>query len=558
MITIKRIPVSIDFRLVTEIPVPMLIQHDTNEFVFTIKDNGVDADLSNIDRITVNFKRPDKETITKLLTATDNVIEYRLTSDEMQVAGHGEINLQLFSGDTRISSTTMKYFIESVPGATFEGNKGLNILQELFNETADLVERSQAMASFAENQANYAQLKGDYAKEAGDYAVVKTTQASELIEEVANSVDVLRGLQTDVTEIIAEEVVREASEVTRKANEITRESNESTRLDSESARGSAEAARKANESTRESNESTRESAESTRKANESTRQTKETARVNAETTRQTNESTRKANEVTRQSNETVRQTALTNMNTATTNATKATTSANTATTKANNAADNANSKASLASQRATEASEATSKANTATAQINTAKSQAEIATQEANQARDNANSAADQAYSARDSANAATVNATSAASDALGAASDIDAKADELEGRVNTAIAGGTIDLEVKDARGGEANLNVRLDKIGNQVKQSARQTQALQHGVSVVNAEANSPLDVQIEGRTLVPMQNSNLQGGKNYVLADSKTKVKAEVDGGFLQGVTKFTKEDRMSTTANFVGKV
>jgi len=91
------------------------------------------------------------------------------------------------------------------------------------------------------------------------------------------------------------------------------------------------------------------------------------------------------------------------------------------------------------------------------------------------------------------------------------------------------------------------------------QMEQAAKETVSLPYGLSVLNSPNGSPLDIQIEGRTLISMANSDLEGGKKYVLADPKTAV--VIDGTTYKGVSKFEGKNARPTiirTANFEGKV
>ncbi|MED1711701.1 hypothetical protein P4V34_28545 [Bacillus thuringiensis] len=86
------------------------------------------------------------------------------------------------------------------------------------------------------------------------------------------------------------------------------------------------------------------------------------------------------------------------------------------------------------------------------------------------------------------------------------------------------------------------------------------RQTQVLQHGLSVLNGDVGAPVSLQIEGRTLVPMQNTVLDPQRYYVLADKKTKIKF-ADGTILSGVNKFTaraEKPSIIRVANYENKV
>lgn len=86
------------------------------------------------------------------------------------------------------------------------------------------------------------------------------------------------------------------------------------------------------------------------------------------------------------------------------------------------------------------------------------------------------------------------------------------------------------------------------------------RQTQTLTHGLQVLNGDVDAPVSIQIEGCTLVPMQNNVLDASKYYVLADKKTKLKW-ADGTYTQGIAKFTGKAEQPTLvhiSNFENKI
>jgi hypothetical protein len=156
MDTKRIIPITIDYRLPTQISTPQVQQFDTNQFLITVNEDGKAADLSNVDRIVLNYKRPDGLTVSKLLTAEENVITYQMGREEMEVTGVGQLNVQMFSSDTRISSSTFKVYIFEIPAAQFDGNNGYPLLQELFMEVTQVSEESQANSDYALNSGDYA------------------------------------------------------------------------------------------------------------------------------------------------------------------------------------------------------------------------------------------------------------------------------------------------------------------------------------------------------------------------------------------------------------------
>lgn len=92
------------------------------------------------------------------------------------------------------------------------------------------------------------------------------------------------------------------------------------------------------------------------------------------------------------------------------------------------------------------------------------------------------------------------------------------------------------------------------------QLEEAARQKQTLIHGVSVLNGGVDAPVNIEIEGRTLNPMQNTILDPSKYYLLADKKTKLKWS-DATIQSGIAKFTAKAERPTlirVANLEGKV
>lgn len=137
---------------------------------------------------------------------------------------------------------------------------------------------------------------------------------------------------------------------------------------------------------------------------------------------------------------------------------------------------------------------------------------------------------------------------------------------DAVNSRVNNIVGqAGTSNTEIVDARMGvdgtaHTALKNRLDRMEQTQVQANRQSQTLTHGVSVLNASVGAPVDVRIEGRTLISLQNTVLEIGKYYVLADKKTSVKW-ADTTTNKGVTKFTgraEKPAIIRVANFEGKV
>jgi hypothetical protein len=122
-------------------------------------------------------------------------------------------------------------------------------------------------------------------------------------------------------------------------------------------------------------------------------------------------------------------------------------------------------------------------------------------------------------------------------------------KAKAVDDRLTAALAAGN------NPSGWQEAANAINANLGDQ----NRQSQSLKHGVSVINASMDTPADIEVQGRTLVSMGSSILQNGKQFVLADKKTKIRSLGSKSTqIQGVAKFVQNIPTTDTANFVGKV
>jgi hypothetical protein len=136
MQTINKQSITIDLKQTTMIPLPQFIQNDSNILEFTILENGVAADLSNIGRIVVNYKREDKVVVDRLLVPEGNVLTYQIGAAEMEESGYGEVEIQFYSLDSiyRVSTKKFKVYMAKSIGVTYVESEDLTPLQELFVE----------------------------------------------------------------------------------------------------------------------------------------------------------------------------------------------------------------------------------------------------------------------------------------------------------------------------------------------------------------------------------------------------------------------------------------
>ncbi len=102
-------------------------------------------------------------------------------------------------------------------------------------------------------------------------------------------------------------------------------------------------------------------------------------------------------------------------------------------------------------------------------------------------------------------------------------------------------------------------NMEAGIESAHNILEQSSRQSQALKTGVQIVNGDVTSPANIQMEGRTLIPMQNSVLESLKYYVLAETNYKIKY-LNGEQIAGIAKFQgkgEQPAVIRVASFEGK-
>jgi hypothetical protein len=155
METVSQQSLVIDLRKRASVAIPYFIQGDTNILTFVIKENGEDADLTNVERVLVNYKRSDNYVVTRELTVTGSSVEYTIGQDEMKTAGIGEIELKFYddTNSQRLSTVRMKVNIIREIGVGLEGEDGPTLVQQLLVN------------------GEYAETQGDYAKSAGDTAL---------------------------------------------------------------------------------------------------------------------------------------------------------------------------------------------------------------------------------------------------------------------------------------------------------------------------------------------------------------------------------------------------
>ncbi|HFK1435610.1 TPA: BppU family phage baseplate upper protein [Bacillus cereus] len=133
--------------------------------------------------------------------------------------------------------------------------------------------------------------------------------------------------------------------------------------------------------------------------------------------------------------------------------------------------------------------------------------------------------------------------------------------------RMDNIVANGNKDnTEVVDARLGadgitRGSVGSLVREIHKQQLNDERKSQLLQHGLNVLNAPVASPLNIEIQGRTLVNLLGqTNLDNTKYYVFIPQKGTTKISYGGNTYEGVTKFTGQATASYSIkqDFRGKV
>jgi hypothetical protein len=508
----KKLSIEIDLSKDEVYPFIKMIQHDTNILEFDVKENGADADLSNIGRIVAYYRRRDKKEIPRFLKAVGNKINYEIGYQEMKLFGEGQIEIQFYSLDnlSRVSTKRFKIYLSGSLGTdlVIESDKDLTVLQELFLEVSDLKTLAAQSTDIVDSEAE--RIENEDFRTANEDTRIANETSRVSAEALRNSAEATRNAQEDSRE--QAEVIREENEDIRLENENDRQSAESTRSQIETIRQTNEIERLSNESSRVSAESTRQSIESDRQSNEAIRSNNEAQRISEENVRKSAETSRNNAETVRVDNETVRQQQESDRQVTIQQAVSATQNAHVAANTALNAANDVTINSAYAKEQAEKAKEAAETAKTYW--LNPVANFAAIATTYPN---------------AFDGSQVITTD-------------------DQKQYRK---INGSWVWTGVNSANG-LAELQAKFNDANMQI-------QTLSNGTSILTSALNSPVLIEVQGRTLTSLGNSNLEPGKLYVQADKRTKIRAEGrEGTLYNGVAKFTKSASLITKADFVGKV
>ncbi|MGM7634684.1 right-handed parallel beta-helix repeat-containing protein [Bacillus sp. Hm123] len=127
--------IIIDFRKNTMVPLPHYTQYHANKLKFIVKDNGVDADLSNIDKVIVSIRRADGVITQRSLQAEGNEITYDIGDEEQKVIGYAGLTLHFLKMENVLFSKRLNvYFGEPCDTERHDHS----ILQELFIEVREV------------------------------------------------------------------------------------------------------------------------------------------------------------------------------------------------------------------------------------------------------------------------------------------------------------------------------------------------------------------------------------------------------------------------------------
>lgn len=101
-------------------------------------------------------------------------------------------------------------------------------------------------------------------------------------------------------------------------------------------------------------------------------------------------------------------------------------------------------------------------------------------------------------------------------------------------------------DVHLADAKGyySEKTVEFALQQVGADLAETDKKSQLLQQGLNVLNAPVASPLNIEVQGRTLVNLLGqTNLDNTKYYLFVPNKGTTKITYGGNTYEGVTKFT---------------
>lgn len=206
METTNKQSVLIDLKKPNVISTPQFIQQDTNIINFIIKENGVDADFSNIGNVIVNYKRPDGKVITKMLFPDGNSLSYKVGSAEMEVAGVGELEIQFYNLDAteRISTRRFKVEFSQVIGSdeVIRDDEEYSLLQALFTEVNNFYENTQILEN--ERQVNeQARVEAENQRQANETTrQQKMNELTDLYDDITTAVNDVNNLITTGQDIL--------------------------------------------------------------------------------------------------------------------------------------------------------------------------------------------------------------------------------------------------------------------------------------------------------------------------------------------------------------------
>lgn len=175
-------------------PVPKLHQRDTTIIELTVLENGDRVDLTNVGRVVANFRRKDKQVISRLAKIEGGIVKYHVGAAEYETFGLATLEFEFYSVDdgSRIATIAFKIDVsESIGVGVTSDDPEYSILQELFVEVDALKSGVDGVVADALKQVEYAKTEGDYAKEQGDYAKAEAdrlagTDIGELTAQLAD------------------------------------------------------------------------------------------------------------------------------------------------------------------------------------------------------------------------------------------------------------------------------------------------------------------------------------------------------------------------------------
>jgi predicted phosphodiesterase len=148
--------------------IPTYVQNDTNYLYVKITNDGQNYDYSSADKYILTFKRSDGQIVIGDGSYENGLIKYTLGATETEVVGTHEVVIQLFLGDTRITTRPFSIRILEDFESGLPSQEEYSLLQKLFIEVDSVKQNTDIAAQYATESAEYAIAKAEELSQAVD------------------------------------------------------------------------------------------------------------------------------------------------------------------------------------------------------------------------------------------------------------------------------------------------------------------------------------------------------------------------------------------------------